>query len=349
MADYLFVPYGAHGHVNPMLPVVAELVTRGDRVRVLLSGHRFAAAFAGAGAEPVVSWRGHDVRVAAERSPREAVAWVHNRVRRRRAWFDASRRSAEEFRERRPDLVVADPMAPWASRLARRWELPVVPFWTTHARSPTGVGPALVNALPEFQPRPHRFSARFRFVGPLIAPVDADPGPSWAGSGPALLVSPGTVFTRSPGFFTAVARAFAGTDWTVLMATAHTSPRELGSLPPNVLARHWLPQRALLPRVDVFLTHGGMNSVQEALLHGVRMLVVPRSREQRHTARRLDGLDLARGWDLRAPLGAAVDRLLADGAVRSATGAMRQRLAAHPAASLAADVLQQAVSAHGRC
>lgn len=339
MMDCVFVPYTAHGHVNPMLPVVAELASRGHRVRVILSGTRFEDVVRRTGAEPVVSRPDHVVRVAPTARPPEIAAWIRNRTRRRVAWSAAARRCEREFAAR-PDLVIADPMVPWARRLARRHALPVVAFWTTHAGTAARSGPALVNALPELQPRAHRFS----FVGPLIAPATTE---DWsAPDGPTLLVSPGTVFARTPEFFRRIARAFTGTEWTVLIATSHTQPSALGSLPANVIARPWLPQRQLLPRVDAFLTHGGMNSVQEALAQGARMLVTPRSREQRATARRLAGLGLAHVWDPATSLVPAVERLLRDGRVLAKTTSMRSRLATYPAASLAADVLQDA---NGKC
>ncbi|KAK6751912.1 hypothetical protein RB195_003372 [Necator americanus] len=45
----------------------------------------------------------------------------------------------------------------------------------------------------------------------------------------------------------------------------------------NIYFREWLPQVDLLAdgRVKLFITHGGMNSIQEALLFGVPMITVP--------------------------------------------------------------------------
>jgi MGT family glycosyltransferase len=48
----------------------------------------------------------------------------------------------------------------------------------------------------------------------------------------------------------------------------------------DCLVVHYAPQRQLLERVDAFLTHGGANSVMEALFAGTPLLIVPLSNDQ---------------------------------------------------------------------
>lgn len=52
MTSIIFASVPIHGHVTPLLPLAAELVARGDRVR-FLTGSRFAAVVAATGAEHV--------------------------------------------------------------------------------------------------------------------------------------------------------------------------------------------------------------------------------------------------------------------------------------------------------
>ncbi len=55
----------------------------------------------------------------------------------------------------------------------------------------------------------------------------------------------------------------------------------------NVAVRPWLPQQDLLghPAVKVFLTHGGIHSMYEAIYHGVPTVVVPLAADQADNAR----------------------------------------------------------------
>ena len=74
--------------------------------------------------------------------------------------------------------------------------------------------------------------------------------------------------------------------WTALrplglrVAVATGSATGLPAVPPDWLVRPYLPQVALLDRAALLVTHGGNNSVTEALTAGVPMLVLPFSTDQ---------------------------------------------------------------------
>ncbi|WP_307102242.1 nucleotide disphospho-sugar-binding domain-containing protein [Arthrobacter globiformis] len=66
----------------------------------------------------------------------------------------------------------------------------------------------------------------------------------------------------------------------MVVSTGQTDPALLGPLPANVLASRFVPQLEVLARAALFVTHGGMNSVNEAMYAGVPMLVIPQGAEQ---------------------------------------------------------------------
>ena len=67
-------------------------------------------------------------------------------------------------------------------------------------------------------------------------------------------------------------------------------PQNVGieGIPKNVFVQHWIPQNDLLghPKIVCFVTHCGMNSVQEALYHGVPMIGLPVLADQYENAGR---------------------------------------------------------------
>merc|ERR1712039_19105 len=70
-----------------------------------------------------------------------------------------------------------------------------------------------------------------------------------------------------------------GNDNGVLLVIS-TGPQDdvfdaMPELPDNLLVRQAVPQLEVLQRCDVFITHGGANSMHEALSSKVPMLVVP--------------------------------------------------------------------------
>jgi len=132
-----------------------------------------------------------------------------------------------------------------------------------------------------FQPRAEDFEeSRFRFVGPCCAfRPDAPDFPFERLDGrPLVLVSLGTVYGRVPRFLGRCMEELAGGPWQVILATGGES--DIGPAPANCIVRPSVPQVEILRRASAFVTHGGMNSVQEALSYGVPMVLAPQAADQ---------------------------------------------------------------------
>ena len=99
---------------------------------------------------------------------------------------------------------------------------------------------------------------------------------------------------------------------------------ELGPLPDNVLLRPYAPQLAMLERASVMVTHGGANSVMEAIARSVPLIVVPLCNDQFHQAHFIERAGVGRSLDETCTtdeLGAAIDAML-DGPYQSAMANM---------------------------
>lgn len=109
---------------------------------------------------------------------------------------------------------------------------------------------------------------------------------------PLIYVSLGTFFNNRPNFIRRIIDAATGQKYRVVVSTPMAGKRGFTALPDNVLLCKRVAQTSLLSRCALFITHGGNNSVQEAMLAGVPMLVVPIAGEQVYNAERVKWLGL---------------------------------------------------------
>jgi UDP:flavonoid glycosyltransferase YjiC (YdhE family) len=116
----------------------------------------------------------------------------------------------------------------------------------------------------------------------------------------------------------------------VVLSVGRFARQALGALPTGVTAHAHVDQLTVLRRADLFITHGGVNSVQEGLVAGVPLLVFPQVQEQVLNADRVS--ELGAGLRLRratpARIGAQADRILGEPRFRAAAGSTGAELRA---------------------
>lgn len=98
--------------------------------------------------------------------------------------------------------------------------------------------------------------------------------------GPIVYVSLGSFLSVRGDILARVAEALAGLDVRVALASGSTPREDLGPVPASWLVRAELPQVTLLGRAALAVSHGGNNSVTEAMTAGVPMLLLPLSTDQ---------------------------------------------------------------------
>lgn len=204
----------------------------------------------------------------------------------------------------------------------------------------------LVFTSSAFQPGAEAFDSSYRFVGASVGSRLTDPEfDAIPLEAPVLYASLGTVFDAGPALLRTFATALAPLGGTVVVSTGQEEPADLGPLPANVLARRSVPQLQVLDRVALFVTHGGMNSVNEAMRAGVPTLVVPQGADQPLVARRV--VEVGAGLALRTvdataeTVHASARSLLEDPRFREAAAAQRAAQLQAGGASRAADELER--------
>ncbi|MFD8767037.1 macrolide family glycosyltransferase [Streptomyces mirabilis] len=369
MSTIAFLNIAMHGHINPTLPVIAELVRRGHSVTYHTSP-AFSQAIEATGAT-VCLYPGGDQPLPDPPMPLTMLDGLAH------AAVGLLPAVLSDLRRVRPDLIVHGAACPWGAVAARELEVPAAAAFTTFAfnrqvPSPSRVSWELLAAaasrprnvqsyvrsrwglyrryntrgLPlldlanvrqplnlvftsrAFQLGVDAFDQSYQFVGPSLGARPLDPSfPIDRLQAPVLYASLGTVFNAHPKLLRSFATALAPLGGTVIVATGQTDPAALGPLPANVLARRFVPQPEVLARAALFVTHGGMNSVNEAMHAGVPMLVVPQGADQPLVARRV--VELGAGLSIRTqdaapgPVNVLARRLLDEPGFRDAAATMQ--------------------------
>jgi zeaxanthin glucosyltransferase len=187
--------------------------------------------------------------------------------------------------------------------------------------------------------------ASFHYLGPFREPDDevfeipADDGR------PLVFCSFGTLQGSRAKLFHNIALACAALDLRLLIAHGgRLEPETALTLAGDPILRDYVPQRAVLARSALAITHAGFNTVLDALSFGVPMLAIPMAFEQPATAARLLRAGVARmvrpGAARPARLRSEMEALLDDGNYRSAAASLRNEIASAGGVKRAADILE---------
>jgi len=123
---------------------------------------------------------------------------------------------------------------------------------------------------------------------------------------PVVYVSFGSFLSVRGDVLARVAEALQGLDVRVAIATGSTNPEELGPVPASWFVRSFLPQVTLLRRAALAVSHGGNNTVTEAITCGVPLLLLPFSTDQFAGAAAVEAAGFGAALD---PNSASVDDL----------------------------------------
>lgn len=334
MSKIAFFCIPAHGHTNPTLEVIKELVKLEHEVR-FYSYDSMKEKIESVGAT-FISCDSYDIQMKlepkdAERVGKDIAFSMEVLVNTTLALDQAI---LEEMKEWKPDCIVADSMALWGKLTALKLGIPFVSSTTTFAfnrYSSKIMKPeisqlfsllfsmskanksikklrdkgypvkgvlsiiqndnetnTIVYTSSEFQPCAETFSDKYTFVGPSVRQVDHEIKKPL---GKTLYISLGTVNNQNSSFFRNCIQAWKDSDWNVILSVGDVIKiEELGEIPTNIQVYRTVDQIEILQQVDLFVTHCGMNSVNEALYYNVPLVLFPQTSEQGGVAYRVHEL-----------------------------------------------------------
>lgn len=140
----------------------------------------------------------------------------------------------------------------------------------------------LVYTLRAYQPYEEEFSdEQYKFLGPSIYDRKENPFDFVKGTKPVIYVSLGTILKGATSFFQKCIDAFTNENVDVILSVGQKfNVEKLKRISNNIHIYKFVPQIEVLKMADVFITSGGMNSLSEAFVYGVPMVVLPLASDQ---------------------------------------------------------------------
>ncbi len=330
MSKVLFINGNVHGHINPTLPVVRELIKRDEQV-CYFSTAEFKQKIEAAGAEVIdygneLSRFLHSFRPSGNH-PFYTLLEFMLQMDRVVIPLIFEKTNGKGF-----DYIIHDSMFGGGRILAKKLNKPAICSCTSFAmnRLPMpahmfepGFHPQLDNIyrelgeatteweieMPEimdiffkkeslnlvftssmFQPEAESFEDSFKFIGPSIAEREEklDFAIDDKGKSTTIYISMGTINNKCQDFYNKCIEAFKGENFKVVMSVGNkTDIACMGDIPGNFIVRNYVSQLEVLKRADVFISHGGLNSVSEALYYGVPVISIPQANDQPMVTRQL--------------------------------------------------------------
>ena len=203
----------------------------------------------------------------------------------------------------------------------------------------------LATSYPEFGTQKNTAS-HIHFVGPIREPVADGPWPRQSPDRPFVLVSLSSMFQGQEATLRNICEAVSVLPIEVLVTTGRgISPNAL-SVSGDVEARSFIPHDAVLPSVDLVVTHAGFGTLMYSAGAGKPTLCLPNGRDQNDNAARMTALGLGRTLSpdaAPAAIGSAVMDMLGDDALRAASRSFAACVPRFGELARAADLIEKAV------
>lgn len=391
MSRIVFLGAPAFGHINPTLPVVQELVQRGETV-IYYDTENFRPLIERTGAEfrayPQMEFNADAISEALRDGNMSSIPILIYRATDTLLPF-----VLDELAREKPDAVVFDSTAMWGKMACNQLKLKDVGS-ISHLSFNVGKGlvkfseiiqlmgnmvsklPDLItsrrrlvrrygNAFPdtkpvfpmrgglniiytsrELHPETPMIDSTFRFVGPSINEQtrDEDFPFDLLTQGKTIYISLGTVHHGQIEFYKRCFEAFKDFPAQFVLSVGKgTDISSLGEIPSNFIVRPSVLQLEVLQHTDVFITHGGLNSIHEGLYYGVPLIFIPQQLEQMLNARIITQKGAAVIVNKKASaeeLRKTLETFIADTRYRTAAAALQQTLRATGGYREAADEIQ---------
>ena len=208
----------------------------------------------------------------------------------------------------------------------------------------------LHTSTPTFEYFRNEFPANFRFIGPiLVSPNDEYNKPDWwpeiKKDLPVVLINQGTIAKNYDDLIHPAIEALKDEKMIVLVVPVKEG--EITDLPENTHTEPYIPFGNLLPHVDIMITNGGFGGTQNALAHGIPLVIAGATEDKNEVAARVEnsgaGINLRKQKPSPEDIKKAVMNILSDPSHKRKAKGLQTDFAKYDAPTLAVELVEELI------
>jgi MGT family glycosyltransferase len=208
----------------------------------------------------------------------------------------------------------------------------------------------LHTSIPSFEYKRAEFPPNFHFIGPISAPADHNfRKPEWWQQAdkdlPVVLINQGTIAKDLDNLIRPAIDALKNEEVVVLAVPVKKG--EIPNLPENTHTEPFIPFGNILPFVDIMVTNGGFGGTQNALAHGIPVVIAGATEDKMEVAARLEntgaGINLRMQKSKPELIKKAVKKILSDPSYKKQAEKLRAEYAKYDAPTLAVELCEKLI------
>ncbi len=211
----------------------------------------------------------------------------------------------------------------------------------------------LHTSIPSFEYPREEYPANFQFIGPImINPRDDYKKPEWwsemENEFPVVLVNQGTIAKDHNYLIQPAIEGLKNEKINIIAVPVKEG--EIQDIPEKVHTESYIPFGNLLPHVDVMITNGGFGGTQNALAHGIPIIIAGATEDKMEVAARVEysgaGINLKKQQPTPENIKNAVRKILNDSSYRKKAEELKTIYEKYDAPTLAVKFVKKLMIKH---
>lgn len=209
----------------------------------------------------------------------------------------------------------------------------------------------LHTSIPSFEYPREKFPSNFQFIGPiLVSPLDKYKKPEWwsdfENDRPVILINQGTIAKDYNDLIRPAIEALKNEN--IIVIVVPVKEGEIKNIPKNTHAEPYIPFGNLLPHIDIMITNGGFGGTQNALAHGIPIIIAGATEDKMEVAARVEyseaGINLKNQKPSPVDIKNAVMKILLDPSYKQKAKELQADFAKYDAPTLAVGFIEDLIA-----